>query len=84
MHLREFIEFKIVKEEGTVAIIKDQSFHKKYIWLKIEKNILNIMRMANSNKPQMDKLQFMVLMVDDHIRMSMPELINEEYFPPVT
>ena len=32
----------------------------------------------------MDKLWFMVLMVDDHIRMSMPELNYEDYFPPVT
>ena len=32
----------------------------------------------------MEKLRFMVLMVDDHIRISMPELKNEDYFPPVT
>ena len=25
----------------------------------------------------------MVLMVDDHIRMSMPEINNEDYLPPV-
>ena len=31
----------------------------------------------------MDKLRFMVLMVDDHIRMSMYELNDENYFPPV-
>ena len=26
----------------------------------------------------------MVLMVDDHIRMFMPEINDETYFPPVT
>ena len=29
----------------------------------------------------MDKLRFMVLMVDDHIRMSMSELNDEDYLP---
>ena len=32
----------------------------------------------------MDKLRFIVLMFDDHIRMSMSELNDEDYFPPVT
>ena len=40
--------------------------------------------MANSNQTHMNKLQFMVLMVDDHIRISMPELNDEDYFPHVT
>ena len=31
----------------------------------------------------MDKLWSMVLMVDDHIKISMPELNDEDYFPPV-
>ena len=31
----------------------------------------------------MDKIRFKVLMVDYHIRMSMPEINNEVYFPPV-
>ena len=31
----------------------------------------------------MDKLWFMVLMVDDNIRMSMPELNDEDYFPSI-
>ena len=46
--------------------------------------LLIILRMANSNQPHMDKLRFMVLMVDYYIRMSMPELNDEYYFPPVT
>ena len=37
--------------------------------------------MANSNQPHIDKLRFMVPIVDDHIRMSMPELNHEDYFP---
>ena len=32
----------------------------------------------------MDNIRFMVLMVDDHIMMSMPEINDENYFPPVT
>ena len=43
-----------------------------------------LLRMADSNQTHMDKLQFMVLMVDDHIRISMPELNDEDYFPHVT
>ena len=42
-----------------------------------------LLRMANSNQPHMDKLRFMVLMVNDHISMSIPELNDEDYFPPV-
>ena len=26
----------------------------------------------------------MVMMVDDHISMSMPEINNEDYYPPIT
>ena len=48
------------------------------------KPLLIILRVADSNHPHMDKLWFMVLMFDDHIRMSMSELNDEDYFPPVT
>ena len=41
------------------------------------------MRIADSNQPYMDKPWFMVLMVDDQIRMFMPELKDEYYLPPV-
>ena len=40
--------------------------------------------MADLNQPHMEKLWFMVLMVDDHIRMSMSEINDEDYFSPVT
>ena len=40
--------------------------------------------MDDSNHPHMDKLWFIFLMGDDHIRMSMSELNDEDYFPPVT
>ena len=43
-----------------------------------------LLRMADSNQTHMDKLQFMVLMVDDNIRISMPDLNDEYYFPHVT
>ena len=42
-----------------------------------------ILRMDDSNQLHMEKLWFMVLMVDYHIRMSMPELNDEYYLPPV-
>ena len=32
----------------------------------------------------MEKLWFVVLIVDDHISMSMYEINYEDYFPPVT
>ena len=47
------------------------------------KSLLILLRMIDSNQPHMDKLRFRVLMVDDHIRTSMPELNDEDYFPPV-
>ena len=85
MHLQDFITLKLRKEEGTVAMIKgDQSFHQRHIFVKMANPLLVLLRMHDSNQPHMDKLRFMVLMVDDHIRMSMPELNNENYLPPVT
>ena len=84
MHLHEFIALKLRKEEGTVAMIIDnQSFHQRYIFIKMAKTLLIIMRMFKSNQPHMDKLLSMVLMVDDHIRMSMPDINDKDYLPPV-
>ena len=75
MHLQEFIALNLRKEEGTSTMIKDdQSFHQRHIFIKMAKPLLILLRMAASNQPHMDKLQFMVLMVDDHIRISMPEI----------
>ena len=48
------------------------------------KPILILLSMADSNQPHMNKLRFRVLMVDDHIRMYMPYINDEDYFPPVT
>ena len=61
----------------------DQSFHQRNISIKMAKSLLILLRMIDSNQPHMDKLRFRVLMVDDHIRTSMPELNDEDYFPPV-
>ena len=85
MNLQEFIFLKLVKEEGTFAMIKDnQSFHQRNIFIKSTKPILILLSMDDSNQPHMYKLQFVVLIVDYHIRMSMTDLNNEDYFPPVT
>ena len=66
-------------------MIKDyQSFHQRHIYIKTEKPFLILLRMDDSKQPHMDKIRFMVLMVDDDIRMSMSDLNNEEYLPPVT
>ena len=46
--------------------------------------IFILLRMADSNQPHMYNLRFMVLMVDDYIRISMPELNDEDNLPPVT
>ena len=85
VHLQDFIAFKLRKEEVTVTMIKDnQSFHQRHIFIKMKKSLLIILRMSNSNQPRMDNIRFMVLMVDDHIRISKPELNYKYYFPPVT
>ena len=54
-----------------------------HIFIKIANPLLIILRMVNLNQPHMEKLGFMILMFDYHIRMSMPELNDEDYFPPV-
>ena len=46
--------------------------------------LLIILRVSKSNYPHMENIQFMVLMVDDHIRTYMPDLNDEDYLPPVT
>ena len=61
-----------------------QSFHQSKIFIKMAKPLLILLKMADLNHPHMDKLWFMVLMVDDHIRMSMPDLNYEDYPPPCT
>ena len=48
------------------------------------KTILILLSMADSNQLHMYKLRLMVLMVDYHIRMSLSELNDEDYSPPVT
>ena len=78
MHLQDFIALKFRKEKGTVLMIKgDQPFHQRKLFIKMVKPLLILLMMADSNQPHMDKLRFMVLMVDDHIRISMSE-INDE------
>ena len=51
--------------------------------MKMENPLLIILRMADSNQPHTDKLRFMVLMVDYHITISIPDLNDEDYFPPI-
>ena len=62
----------------------DQYFHQMHIFIKIAKPHLIILRMVNSNQTHTDKLGFMILVFDYHIRMSMPELNDEDYPLPVT
>ena len=61
----------------------DKSFHQRHIFIKIAKPLLILLRMVDSNHPHMYKLRFVVLMVDDLIRMSILEINDEDYFPPV-
>ena len=58
----------------------DQYFHQRHIFIKMEKPLLILLKMADSNQPHMENLQFMVLMLDDPIRISIPELNDEDYF----
>ena len=82
--MQEFITLRLSKKEGTVTMIKDKKyFHQSRTIIKMSKPLLILLRMSDSNQPHMDKLRFMVLVFDDHIRMSMPELNNEDYFLPV-
>ena len=60
-----------------------QYFYQRKIFIKMAKPLLIILNMADSNQPQLYKLQFIVLVVGDHIRMSMPELNDGDYLPPV-
>ena len=84
VHLQEFVALKFIKEEGNFSMIKDgQHFHQMHIFIKIAKPLLILLRITNSNQSHMDKIQFILLMFDDHIRMSMSELNNEDYFSPV-
>ena len=46
------------------------------------KPLLILLRMADSNHPHMEKIRFIVLIVDDHIRMSVTEINDEDYPPP--
>ena len=50
----------------------NQSFNQRNIFIKMAKPLLILLRMADSNHPHMDKLWFMVLMVDYHTRTYMP------------
>ena len=62
----------------------NKSFHQSKITIKNASPLLILLRMADSNQPHMDKLRFMVLMVDDNIRISISYLNDEEYIHPVT
>ena len=62
----------------------DQYFNQSHILIKMAKPILILLTMAYCNRPHMEKLRFMVLMVDDNIRMSLTEIKDEDYLPPVT
>ena len=84
MHLQDFIALKLRKEEGTFAMIKDNTyFHQRHIFIKMANPLLILLRVAVSNHPHMDKIGLMVLMVDYHRRMYMPEKNDEDYFPLV-
>ena len=61
----------------------DQSFHQRHICIKMAKPLLIILSMTDSNQPRIYKIRFMLLMVDDHIRMSIHDPNYEDYFPPV-
>ena len=62
-------------------MIKDhQYFHQRHIFIKMENHFLIIMSMADSNQPHLYKLLFVVLVFDDHIKMSMPELNDGDCF----
>ena len=85
VHLQELIVLRLSNEEGTAAMIQNYlSFHQSWIWMKMLKPLLFILMMADSNHRHMDKLWFMVLIIYDHVKMSMPDLNNEDYLTPVT
>ena len=83
MHLQEFIVFKLRKEEGAVEMIKyDQYFHQRQIFIKMAKHLVIILKMDDSNQTHMNKLRSVVLIVDDHIRIYMPDINDEDYTNP--
>ena len=85
VHFQDLIALKLRKEKETSAMIKDnQSFHQRQILIKMENPLLVLLRMADSNQTHMDKLRFMVPMVEYHVRMSMSKLNDEDSFTLVT
>ena len=83
MHLQEFIVFKLRKEEESDEMITyDQYFHPRQIFTKMAKHLLIIMSMDDSNQTHMERLRSMVLIFDDHIRMSMTDINDEDYPHP--
>ena len=46
----------------------------------MSKPLFILLRMADSNQPNMDNIRFIALMVDDNIRMSMSEINYEDYY----
>ena len=83
--MQGFIALKLRREEGTVTRIKeDRPLHQRQIFTKMKKPLFILLGIADSNHPHIDKLQFMVLMVNDHISISMYEINDEDYFLPVT
>ena len=62
----------------------DQYFHQRHIFIEVENTLLIILSMVDSNQPHMDNLRFMVLIIDDNISMSMPEINNEDHLTTLT
>ena len=57
MHLQEFIELELSKEEGNVVMIKDDKVTHLH---KMANPLLIILRMADSNHPHIYKLWCMI------------------------
>ena len=48
MQLQEFIELKLMKEEGTFSMMKgDQSFHQMHILIIMTKTLLILLRITD-------------------------------------
>ena len=83
VHSNQFILYKLAKKILHVPrlIQSDQSFQQRHLLLKSTVMVMKISRMADSNRPHMDKLQYLVLKTDEHLHYCATFLNNEKNFP---
>ena len=84
MHSAQWNDLKRVKAFITRSAdnVKDTTFWKRiFVLLRALIPILKLLRYADSNKPNMDKVCFCVHQALVHLRKSKDDLMDEDLFP---